>query len=84
MGKKKKTKTPRTPAMPPRMPQNLDDFDRVIMLLGVIAKGTQLTDKKADELEDLLGVLPSKQVAAYWKTQLKKLRKEHAHPNDET
>ena len=76
MSKKSKKPQARTPAMPPKLPLDDDEFERAIMLLGTLAKGTTLTNKTADELEEILGVIPSLKVAAFWKTELKKLRKE--------
>ena len=76
-----KTKTDtRTPAMPPQLPLDDHQFERAIMLLGALTKGNALTDKTAAELEGILGVIPSRKVAVFWKTELKKLRKEHAAP----
>lgn len=84
MSKKSRKTSSRTPAMPPRMPQDDAEFERAVLLLGALTKGNALTKKTADELEELLGVIPSREVAVFWKTQLKKLRKERAESTDET
>ena len=64
--------------MPPRVPENLQDLERAIMLLGGLSKGQKLKPASQAQLETLLGAIPSKVLAAEWKRELKALRKDLA------
>ena len=61
--------------VPPEVPEQLDQLDRAIMLLGHHAKG-HLKPPQQAELGMLLGRCPEPELAAEWKIALKKLRKE--------
>jgi len=79
MGKKKK-KPPKPPEidLPPLVPETLADLDRAVVLLGILAKGQPMKKSRQDEVEALLGTVPQPEVAAAWKTELKRCRDEYA------
>jgi len=73
------------PPGPPRVPPELPELDRLIMLLGSRAKGTALTAPRRKELLALCGAYPDPTTAARWKAELRPLRAEvAAEPDPET
>lgn len=64
-----------TPHQITKIPQTLPELDRAIMLLGARAK-VELNSGPKAEMEKLIGVCPNSRVAARWKAELTKLRKE--------
>ena len=60
--------------VPEKMPQTLQALDRAIMLLGCMLKA-ELRSRARQELVDLLGCLPTPQMAPVWKLALKRRRK---------
>ena len=61
--------------IPPKIPGNLQDFDRALMLLGNRSQGRDLKESRKRELKRLIGLYPSPLRAATYKHHLKKLRK---------
>jgi hypothetical protein len=68
--------------LPPRVPPELAELDRAIMLLGVRAKGTELTAPRRREMVALLEAYPDAATAAHWKAALRVLRAEAAAEPD--
>ena len=58
-------------SLPPRMPQNRQELDRSIILLGN-RKQNELSAEARRELESLLGVYPTIKEAAIWKRELRR------------
>lgn len=72
-----------TPDLPPRIPPELPEMDRLIALLGAVAKCATLRHGTRIELARLAGGLPSgASQAARWKHHLKELRAEMATEPD--
>jgi hypothetical protein len=70
--------------LPPRVPTELVDLDRLIMLLGSRSKGTGLTKAVRSELVGLCGSYPDPKAAARWKKALREVRAEMvAEPDPE-
>lgn len=63
-------------ALPPRLPQTLQQFDRAITLLGK-RQTLELKPRVQQELIELLGEYPSQSTAAAWKRLLKPTRNEY-------
>lgn len=61
--------------LPPIIPDNLEQLDRVIMLLGSRTKN-ELKPKVERELRTLIRAYPSAEQAAEWKRELRRIRKE--------
>lgn len=76
---KKKKKAPKPPEidLPPLVPETLADLDRAVMLLGILAKGQPMKKSRQDEIKTLLGAVPQPEVAAAWKSELKRCRDEY-------
>ena len=64
-----------TPHQLAKIPETLPELDRAIMLLGARTK-VELKSGPKGELEKLIGTCPNSRVAARWKAELTKLRKE--------
>ena len=58
-----------------KVPEDIQDLDRAVMLLGSRTKG-DLTPKTRKELIALIGSYPAEKRAAEWKLTLKRLRRE--------
>ena len=67
--------------IPPKVPVELSQLDRAIMLLGERAK-RELKSKRQKELTALLGRCPDAETAAVWKAALKKLRSDEIFRTD--
>jgi hypothetical protein len=67
---------------PPRLPTELPDLDRAILLLGSRSKGLELTHARRAELVQLIGAYPAPEQAKVWKLELKELRSEVAAEPD--
>lgn len=64
--------------LPPRVPTDLVEMDRLVVLMGVIARGKRLRLRRTtcDELVSLCGTIPSRDEARRWKGPLRELREE--------
>lgn len=70
--------------LPPRVPTELPEMDRLIMLLGSRSTGTDLRHGVRAELVALCGTYPDRTTAARWKRYLRELRAEMiAEPDPE-
>jgi hypothetical protein len=58
-------------SLPPRLPQNRQELDRSIILLGN-RKQNELSTEARSELESLIGVYPTLEEAATWKRELRR------------
>ncbi len=58
-------------SLPPRLPQNRQELDRTIILLGN-RKQTELNAHAQRELESLIGVYPTVKEATLWKRVLRR------------
>lgn len=58
-------------SLPPRLPQNRQELDRAILLLGC-RKQTELGMRTRRELAELIGVYPTVEEAALWKRLLRR------------
>jgi len=67
---------------PPRIPPELAELDRAVMLLGSRAKGMDLSAPRRKELATLIGAYPDAVTAARWKAALRPLRAEVAAEAD--
>jgi hypothetical protein len=63
--------------LPPRLPQNSQELDRTIMLLGN-RKQVELNNYARRELENLIGVYPTVREATLWKRVLRRACKRAA------
>jgi hypothetical protein len=70
-----KPDTAKTTSLPPRLPQNDEELNRSIMLLGN-RKQADLNKRARRELERLLGVYPTTKEAALWKRVLRRACRE--------
>jgi hypothetical protein len=68
--------------LPPRVPPELAELERAIMLLGSRAKGTDLTAPRRKEMVALLDAYPDPTTAARWKQALRELRAEAVAEKD--
>jgi hypothetical protein len=59
-------------SLPPRLPQNRQELDRSIILLGN-RKQNELSAEARRELEILIGVYPTLKEAAIWKRELRRV-----------
>ena len=66
------------PDLPPKVPEELEELDRVLQLLGAVCQAGRIKDKYRRELENLLGCQVTQQLAAHWKTHLKEIRRDLA------
>ena len=66
------------PDLPPRVPEELAELDRVLQLLGAVCQAGKIKDKPRIELETLLGCRVTQQLAAHWKKHLKEIRRDLA------
>jgi hypothetical protein len=79
-----KTKARPVNDLPPRVPTELPELDRLIMLLGSRSQGSDLTKSVRAELIALCGVYPDPTKAALWKSELRQVRAEmKAEPDPE-
>ncbi len=69
-------------AGPPRVPSELPELDRLVVLLGSRARGDNLAAPRRKELVALCGAYPDPATAARWKTELRRLRAEVASEPD--
>ena len=58
-------------SLPPRLPQNRQELDRSVILLGN-RKQNELNTEARRELESLIGVYPTLKEAAIWKRELRR------------
>ena len=58
-------------SLPPRLPQNRQELDRAIILLGC-RKQAELSTRTQHELIELIGVYPTVEEAALWKRVLRR------------
>jgi hypothetical protein len=63
-----------TISLPPRLPQNEEELNRTIILLGN-RKQVELNSNARRELESLIGVYPTIKQAALWKRVLRRVCK---------
>jgi hypothetical protein len=64
-----------TISLPPRLPQNREELERAIILLGN-RKQAELNPPARNELQELLGVYPTMEEASFWKSVLRRLYQE--------
>jgi hypothetical protein len=64
--------------LPPRVPSELPEMDRLVMLLGSRSKCVDLSARVRAELITLCGVYPDPLTAARWKKHLREIRAELA------
>ena len=74
---KSKQPAPGAPAAPPRVPPTLEELDAAIALLGSRCRVELGSDARA-RLEQLVGRYPSAELAASWKSTLKRLRNDES------
>jgi len=58
-------------SLPPRLPQNRQELDRALILLGC-RKQAELSARTRCELAELIGVYPTIEEAALWKRVLRR------------
>ena len=58
-------------SLPPRLPQDRDELDRAIILLGC-RKQVELNRLARLEMERLIGIYPTKEEATLWKRILRR------------
>ncbi len=58
-------------SLPPRLPQNRQELDRAVILLGC-RKQAELSTRARGELAELIGVYPTIEEAALWKRVLRR------------
>jgi hypothetical protein len=58
-------------SLPPRLPQNRQELDRAIILLGC-RKQAELSTHTRRELAELIGVYPTVEEATLWKRVLRR------------
>jgi hypothetical protein len=63
----------------PRLPQNREELERVITLLGN-RKQVELNAPARSELLKLLGVYPTEEEASFWKSVLRRVYQEDVRP----
>ncbi len=68
--------------LPPRVPPELPEMDRLVMLLGSRSKCVDLSERVRAELIALCGVYPDPSTAARWKKNLREIRAELAAEPD--
>jgi hypothetical protein len=68
---RKRLKSANVISLPPRLPRNAGELERVIMLLGE-RKKTELNERARNDLLQLLGVYPTVKEAAFWKRVLRR------------
>jgi hypothetical protein len=68
--------------LPPRVPSELPEMDRLVMLLGSRSKCVEMSARVRDELIALCGTYPDPLTAARWKTHLREIRAELAAEPD--
>ena len=61
-------------SLPPKIPGNLEDLERTILLLGNRTK-CELQGKARKELISLISNYPNPELAAIWKKEIKQIRK---------
>jgi hypothetical protein len=66
---------PETISLPPRLPQNDEELNKVITLLGN-RKRVELNARARHELERLIGVYPTAKEASAWKRVLRRVYQE--------
>lgn len=64
-----------TTSLPPRLPQNEEELNKVITLLGN-RKRVDLNARARRELERLIGVYPTAKEASAWKRVLRRVYQE--------
>jgi hypothetical protein len=68
--------------LPPRVPPELPEMDRLVMLLGFRSKCVDLSARVRAELIALCGAYPDPLTAARWKQHLREIRAELAAEPD--
>ena len=58
-------------SLPPRLPQDRQELDRAVILLGC-RKHSELNTRARLELERLIGIYPTKEEATLWKQILRR------------
>jgi hypothetical protein len=66
------------PDLPPKVPEELAELDRVLELLGAICQAGKIKESRRIELETLVGCRVTQQLAAHWKKHLKEIRRDLA------
>jgi len=66
------------PDLPPRVPEELPELDRALVLLNALRQAGKLKDKPRIELESLVGGRVTQQLAKRWGTQLAEIRRDLA------
>jgi hypothetical protein len=66
------------PDLPPRVPEELAELDRALVLLNALRQAGKLKDKNRIELEGLVGGRVTQQLAKHWGTQLGEIRRDLA------
>jgi hypothetical protein len=61
-------------SIPPKVPETLEALERAIVLLGSLSKTGLKRESRRQELEALIGRVPSQKTAVVWKTQLRGVR----------
>jgi lipase chaperone LimK len=66
------------PDLPPRVPEELPELDRALILLNALRQAGKLKEKHRIELEALVGGRVTQQLAKHWGTQLGEIRRDLA------
>ena len=66
------------PDLPPRVPEELAELDRALVLLNAQRQAGKLKDKHRIELESLVGCRVTQQLAKHWGTHLAEIRRDLA------
>ena len=66
------------PDLPPRVPEELAELDRVLELLGAVCQAGRIKESRRIELEALVGCRVTQQLAAHWKKHIKEIRRDLA------
>jgi len=62
--------------LPPRVPPELPEMDRLVMLLGSRSQGVSMSQRVRAEPTALCGAYPDPSTAARWKKHLREIRAE--------
>ena len=66
------------PDLPPRVPEELPELERALVLLNALRQAGKLKDKHRIELESLVGCRVTQQLAKHWGTHLAEIRRDLA------